>query len=223
MTDVPFDISSLLRQASFIDPANVDYLDDLMLDKDGSVKPIESAKLDAIPLDHIRIWCGKNAIYQICTVELVEWLKNEIAGRNAIEIGAGVGGIGKALGIHSTDSYMQTNEAVAQYYKALGQKPTQPPSYVEKIDANDAVDKYKPEVVVGAFITHRHTGGDVGNAFGPLEEQIINKATYIHVGNINVHKSKPILALPHKEYTFPWLRTRCANQSLNRIWIWNGN
>ena len=58
--------------------------------------------------DHLKIWCVKNAIYQILTTELVDWLKKYIGEKKAIEIGAGKSGIGRALGIPATDSAMQT-------------------------------------------------------------------------------------------------------------------
>lgn len=220
-----FDIFSLLKQSTIMDRADVRYLNDIMLDKSGLVKPVESKVLESIPHLHLMQWCVENAVYQICTVELIEWLKAQIDGRTAIEIGSGRGGIGRALGIKCTDSYMQTIPAITEYYRALGQAPIFPPGFVEKIDANEAVNKYKPEVVIGCYITHRYVGGDDGNEFGPVEENIIDRATYIHVGNLNVHKAKTILGVrPPKEFRFPWLRSRARDQSLNMIWVWeHGN
>jgi hypothetical protein len=44
------------------------------------------------------------------TVELVAWLHDRIAGRKAIEIGAGMGDLGYHLGIPQTDSYAQIED-----------------------------------------------------------------------------------------------------------------
>lgn len=200
--------------------AETSYLDDLLLDPDSHIKAIPSSDLSEIPEEHLMLWCLRNAIYQIPTHELIQWLSSLIAGRQAIEIGSGKSGIGKALGIRSTDSYMQTMPEVRAYYELMGQPIVNPPDYVEKIDAESAFHKYNPQVVIGSFITHRwREGYSQGNAYGPNEESFLG-AEYIHIGNKVTHRAKPILNVPHEEYHFPWLRSRAINQLQNVIWVW---
>ena len=101
----------------------------------------------------------------------------------------GSSGIGRALGIHATDSYMHQIPEVRTLYMGWQQTPTDPPPYVQKIEANAAVKKSDPEVVLGAFVTQRwQPGCKEGNAYGPLEEEWLDDGkVYIHVGNLNVH------------------------------------
>lgn len=203
---------------------NTDVSDiDKLLMPDGLVVPVSHAELKEIEFSRLQVWCIKRAIYQIPTLELIGWLSTVIGDRFAIEIGSGKGSINTCLGIVGTDSYLQTNPDIQEYYKMLGQTPVFPPGHIQRIEAVEAVELYKPKVVVGAFITHKHTEGmAVGNMFGPEEEKIVDAVeTYIHIGNKVTHREKPILELPHEEYQFPWLVSRAIRQELNCIWVWN--
>lgn len=196
------------------------HLNDLLLE-DGAAKPVSHATLQQIPHQVLQVWCVRNAIYQIPTIELIEWLNNRIAGRKAIEIGSGKGGIGRALGIVSSDNYSQTLPKVRLYYAALKQAPIEPPPFVERLEAEAAIAKYKPEVVVGAFITHKyHEGETDGNMYGPEEESWMGKVEYIHIGNETTHKNKRILKYAHDSLKFPWLVSRAIAQTQNVIWVW---
>lgn len=202
--------------------ADVEYLNEKLLDADGLLKPISAEVLKTIKEEHLLQWCVDNAIYQLPTTELIEWLREQIGGRTAIEIGAGKSGIGRALGIPATDSWSQTTPELMAYYSLFKQPIVIPPDYVEKLEAMEAIEKYKPEVVVGCFITQKFLPGDEdGNVYGPDEPEIIKKCSYIMVGNTRVHGKKRILKSPHKEYQFPWLRSRAIEQEGNRIWVWD--
>jgi hypothetical protein len=205
------------------DNADTSYLDDIFL-KDGQLEPFPSEALDDVQPEHIMLWCVKNAVYQLPTIELIEWLQERIGDRTALEVCAGKSGIGKALGITATDSYCQVdNPELRMYYALLRQPVVDPPSYVVKMDANSAVEHYDPDVVIGAWVTQRYQEGDEdGNVYGPVEEDFLASGrTYIHIGNDSVHGKKRLLALPHEKLYFPWLRSRGYHPEQNAIWVWN--
>lgn len=209
--------------------ANLDisHLDKLLLDENGVLKPLPANDLRNIPTQELKVWAVKNAVYQFPTTELIEFLGNEIGDRSAIEICAGHGGIGKALNIPSTDSFMQQLPEVQQFYAALKAPTTNPPAHVLKYEATEAVDYFKPQVVVGAYVTQLYKEGDTesgigSNIYGVNEEYIVEKVeTYIMIGNLMSHQDKRVFSSPYKEYQFPWLINRSRRQNLNRIWIWN--
>lgn len=129
-------------------------------------------------------------IYLFPTIELITELEQIIDGRSAIEICAGNGGISGALGIPGTDSknLNDTNENCSSF--TFG-------SHVEKCEASLAVAKYKPKVVIGAWVDHlydpkRHDLG--GHTVGVDEHHIISEVDeYILIGNTSVHRKSPLL------------------------------
>ena len=220
-------LSRMITSARVMERVDVSYLDEILLDSEGFLKPVSASQIADVEQTHIAQWCTLNAIYQLPTIELIEWLKNAIGDRTAIEICAGKSGIGKALGIVSTDSYSQTLPELRSYF-ALAQVPiVEPPEYVKKMDANVAVTSYKPKVVIGSFVTQKFQEGDAennigSNIYGPDESDILALAeTYIHVGNEITHKDKRILARPHESFSFDWVRSRAFNKDKNVIWVWN--
>ena len=175
-------------------------------------------------MNAIHLWMLKHGIYVVPTQELVDFIETCLIG-TAIEIGAGNGSIARALGILATDNKMQTWPEVVKQYQLAGQPLIYYPKDVIKMDAHDAISEYKPDTVIGAFITHRWLPGmDSGNQWGVIEEAILlNCRRYINVGNAYTHAAKPILKHKHRAYSFPWIITRAINQELNRIWIWDAN
>jgi hypothetical protein len=195
--------------------ADTDYLDRLLL-VDGLVRMVPSDTLRGIQPDHLLQWCVAHALYQLPTTELIAWLRDRIAGRRAIEICAGRCCLGRFLQIPMTDNFIQTTiEFQVAYMEMHNQMPCFPPEFVEKLDANDAVVKYDPEVVIGSWVTSHAV-----NEMGPMESLIVQRADYIHVGNIAVHGDKPILKRPHECLYYPWLASRAFDPMLNRIWQW---
>lgn len=164
-----------------------------------------------------------HGVYCIPTTELIEWIRANTVG-SSIEIGSGTGAIGKALGIPATDNKMQEEPEIAMRYAMGGQPTIKYPRHIEKLDAHEAVMRYRPDTVVGSFITHRfESGQSEGNMFGVQEEFILqNCKRYINIGNLVTHASKPILNMPHLEYQFEWLITRGVDQSKNVIFVFDG-
>lgn len=171
-------------------------------------------------MNDLLVMMVRRGIYVLPTTELIDWLSTQMSGVT-IEIGAGLGAIGRALKIPTTDSRLQEQPDIKAYYAAFGQATIQYPDDIEKLDAAEAIEKYKPDTVIGAYITHKFTGGTDGNMYGVEEEKLINAVSkYIHIGNMVTHMNKPILKLPHKEYDFDWVICRAQFQNMNRIWVW---
>jgi hypothetical protein len=122
-----------------------------------------------------------------------------------------------------TDSAIQSEHSIRAQFAAMEQPITEPPSDVVRIAGNDAVRKYKPSVVVASWVTHRYRQGDEGGfTHGVAEETLLDRVRcYIHIGNENVHRIKPLLRRPHEEVRADWIVSRHANQADNVIWIWD--
>lgn len=167
-------------------------------------------------------FCVEHGLYLLPTTELVAWLQERIAGRHAIEIGSGNGVLAKALGIVATDNHMQEWPEIRAIYEQSQQPTIRYGSNVVRLDAHAAIREYKPEVVIGAWITHcyalmQHENG--GNVHGPNETHIISKATYVFIGCQGTHANKPLLRLAHDRYVAPWLVSRSfAGDDFIAVW-----
>lgn len=166
----------------------------------------------------------RNGVYSIPTIELVDFLRTRIGGRRAIEIGAGTGELAKALGIPATDNRQQEEPGLKAYYAQLGQPTVPYGDHVERLDASEAVAKYKPEVVIACWVTHRFDPAreSAGGSTSGVDEAAIIAACdeYIFIGNEQVHAQKPIWALPHEKATPPWIYSRAANGSPDFVATW---
>ena len=140
-------------------------------------------------------------IYHLPTKELIEFLNDKIPDKSkTIEIGSGTGLLGKSLNIKCTDSHIQQNPEVKLYYNFINQPIIEYPSFVEKIEAIDAIDKYKPNTVVGCWVTQVYNPKethDIYNSqsfeFGIDEEYVLNNIErYIFIGSISAHLKKRI-------------------------------
>ena len=204
---------------------DVRHLDALLLDDKGLLRVLPAATLQAIQPEELMVWAHNKGVYQFPTVELIDWLSERIVGVKAIEIAAGHGAIGRALGIPATDSYMQERPKVRAWYRSLGQPTITYPADVLRQDAEEAVNHHLPHTVLGAWITQKYQqGGDTGSAFGVDEEWMLGRvARYIVVGNHKTHGDKRILAREHQELSFPWLVSRSMWPEHNRIYVWEGD
>ena len=199
-------------------------MDQVLMGEDKRTRLMTSSEVLSYGLDEVQAWMVARARYQFVTTELVDWFRERIAGRSVIEIGAGMGDLGYHLGVRMTDSYIQTKypEEYALSMAMYGQTPTTPPPDVECLDAEAAVEKYKPEIVIASWITQKHHTGDAqGFEFGPEEIRIVRQVRqYIVVGNHGPHSSKRIRRLKHRELKFPWLVSRGIEQEKNTIYVW---
>lgn len=174
-------------------------------------------------------FCARNGIYGLPTVELLNQINALILeaspSRLAIEIGSGNGAIGMGLGIQCTDSYMQGDPAIQAHYASIGHAVVNYGSHVAKIGGNEAVDYYRPEVVVACWVTHKYNPAEhfrEGNAFGVDEEQLLDKIKrYIFVGNLKVHAQKPLLQRPHRVIRADYLFSKSLHKDQNVILVWD--
>lgn len=197
----------------------------------GELKILSAEFYRRFAQNDIAAFCHKNGLYCLPTIELLDQLNSLILsyclGRNAIEIGAGNGAIGRGLGIPSTDSMQQSDPRMAALYARIGQPPVRYGSDVRQADANTAVSKLKPNVVIGAWVTHRYNEAEhwrEGNMWGIDEQAILDQVdAYIVVGHDEVHAKKPIMDLPHKIIKADYLFSRSMNPAGNSIYVWENN
>jgi hypothetical protein len=206
----------------FFDRSDIQYLkDSLYIDGELQVKPHDFYR--SIPINHIQQFCVEEGVYCLPTTELIEFLREHIIDSRTIEIGAGHGAISRELGIRATDSKMQDRDDIALMYAMQGQGTVKYGKNVEVYDGIDAIRRYKPKVVISAWVTHKYNLNEHfrhGNMYGVKEETILEKVDkYIFVGNTKTHKLKPILDLPHKTIEVPWLVSRVMDGN-DIIWIW---
>jgi hypothetical protein len=204
---------------------DVSYLDECLLDQEKRLIVKPASFYQTIPQENLAIWCHHKGIYCLPTEELIDWLKPHLIPSKTIEVGAGVGTIGRSLGIPITDScYMKNDSNVALYYKILGQPITCYPSDVLEMNSITAINHFQPEVIIGSWITHiydKENPLNGGNQFGINEEEMLNKINkYIMIGNEFVHKNKPLLRFPHHVFKFPWLFSRSLKNDMNVIYLW---
>lgn len=172
----------------------------------------------------IRTLLHETATYVVPTEELIDYLDELIGEEKAIEICAGNGYIGSNLDIIMTDSYQQQDDKLAcMYYDLMRQPRIKYPASVIKLEASRAVRRINPHTVIGCYATHKwredtQSGNDKGVDFGDVFSKV---QRLILVGNLQTHKDNPLMELPHEEVVLPGLLTRAADQSLNRIFIWN--
>ncbi len=211
-----------------LNPAAVRDISDILLDAHGVLRVVPAAALEKTTPQERLAFGVRRGLYSFPTEELCAFLRGRIGGRTAIEIGAGPGVLAKALNIPATDNRQQEEPAMQAYYQSLRQSTVPYGEHVEKLDAAAAVKKYRPQVVVACWVTHRfdpqrpHAGGSTS---GVTEASIIASCEeYIFVGNEHLHAHKPIWTLPHAKYTPPWLFSRAINRTRDFIAIWrNGN
>lgn len=198
-----------------------------MLDSDGHLLVRSDADYDKIPHDSLRLFCHQHGRYGLPTLELLDWLLNLIAGRKAIEIGAGYGDLAWHLIVPATDSYCQDFPDVKTYYDMMGQPRIKYPAWVEKLNAAEAIEKYRPEVVLASWVTEwlspfTEAPAQGGSVYGVREDAILAAGiTYVLIGNEAVHGRKKIMAWPHETYALPFLRSRASQPELDRVYVWN--
>lgn len=197
---------------------DVSYLDAQLLDSEGHPQVLPARVYAVIDWVDLRIWTHKNAVYGLITTELIDYLKRLIGDRSAIEIGAGNGALGRALGIPMTDSWIQARSDVALLYHVQGQPTIQYGADVEKLEALDAIRKHKPQVVVGSWLTQFSRGDKPGSMYGIEEEKLLTLVeTYAMFGSIRNHQHKVICHQPHGVIQESWMWSRAEDSAL---YVW---
>lgn len=212
--------------AFVLDPKSIRDIAADVLDNQGRLRVLPAAYWATTTPEERALFGHRHGLYSYPTVELVEYLRDLIDGRSAIEIGAGHGVLAEALGIPATDNRMQEKDPYRQVY-AMTLQPTVPygPNVID-CHASRAVRKYNPQVVINCWVTHkydplRHEAG--GNEIGVDEEDILRHCeTYVVVGNEKVHQGKKIWRRPHRIEHPPFVYSRSRNGTREFIATWPG-
>lgn len=206
----------------------LEIADLLCPEHNGIVKPLPFSVIANDTVDTLNLVLQYSALYTFPVVELIDFLKGEIDDdpelepHTAIEICAGMGWIGRGLGIPITDSRIQERDDVRSSYLANRAVPIQYPDDVECLDAVSAVKKYAPEFVIGSYVTRLYGLGSLkqGSSFGVDTPWLVNNCRrFYHIGNDDVHYGDPIMKRPHQRLKFDWLVTR-GNSEHARIYVW---
>lgn len=208
-----------------LDPSKIRDISPEALDGDGRLKVLPAAYWAGTTPDERALFGVNHGLYSFPTVELVEHLREVIGDRKAIEIGAGHGVLADALGIVATDNFQQRMPKYrAHYEQALRQPIVSYGPNVEDLDAKQAVRRYRPQVVIGCWVTHkydpkRHFAG--GNEIGVDENELLRQVeTYVVVGNQKVHRHKAIWAVPHEIEHPDWVYSRAWNGTPDFVARW---
>jgi hypothetical protein len=197
-----------------------------VLDSDGRMRVLPAAYWANTTVLERALFGHRNGIYSFPTTELVHYLRKVIGDRRAIEIGAGHGVLAQALEIPATDSYQQDKQPYRLVYEATGQPRVRYGPNVIDCDASRAVRLFKPEVVIGCWVTHVFDParpGAKGNEAGVDEEDILhNTQTYVAIGDSHVHRHKKIWGRSHTLDCPPFLYSRAHNGSRQFIATWPG-
>jgi hypothetical protein len=208
---------------SFVKRHDVRYLDTLF--DWPRVQPLPADQLRRIPQEHLSLWCLQHGLYQLPSVELIDFLGEHIGSANrALEIGAGAGHIGRHVGIPMVDNKMQDWPEIRSFYQSLNQPTVSYGADVLTEDANAAVERLQPQVVLGCWVTERSkVGHPGGNMYGPDEQALLAHPAldcYLMVGNRRVHDGKLIRNECRHEVLQPdWLFSRSLDRASNVIYL----
>ena len=197
------------------------------LDEFGRIKELPADEWLQFPWEELRMFMHEYPVYVLPTTELLDMLADLTDGLKTIEIGAGSGSIGRHLGIKMTDSYLQQDNAtVKKLYELTGQPVIHYPPDVIKADALTAYRRFKPECVLGCYVTHRWLEGmQNGNMYGVDFERLLPLIKrLVLVGNKHVHWENPIMSFKHREIDLHGtVITRNEDRSADRIYVWDND
>lgn len=207
-----------------LQPVDVAYIERVLLDENGLLQSVPFETIRDIPQNDLSVFSHKHGIYQIVTDELAEFVREKIEGFKTIEIGAGNGCLGRALGIPITDSRIQETAEMKMLYGRLRQPPVRYGADVQKLDALKAVKVFQAEAAVGAWVTHKFKHHLGEGCFGGVDEAILSKRLkrYVFIGNEITHARKEMLRFCQPEvHKFDRLVSRSMNRAANVVWIFN--
>lgn len=213
-----------------------------LISSDGRIYPVPYSFIKDDTLDTLNLVMQALGLYTFPTLELCDWLQGqidddpELEPHSAIEICGGTGWIGRQLGIKSTDIKNMENPIVQEVMLKSFSVPTIYASDVETLEASEAVRKYKPEIVIGSYVTSKQLVDKIDKRKaitvgyrvmgGVIEQNLMDLARkevrvgvdvksicrkvykLILVCNMRTHKNESYMSLPYQSYSFPWLVTR---------------
>lgn len=178
---------------------------------------------DFSPLE-ISAFCVQQGLYHVPTAEFCAWLRLLLGDATPLEIGAGNGVQAEYLGMRAVDNHMQTWPDIKDLYREMRQTPVPYGPNVEQVDALVAAKRYRPDVAVAAWLTHKYDAkrpAAGGNMYGVDENKLLKLVkTYVHIGHSRVHALKLIRERPHRIYTPPGMVCRALTPGEPQVWVW---
>lgn len=205
-----------------LDTTNIRDLSPDVIDEAGLPRLMPASYYEGTTTNERALLGHRHGLYLLPTLELAKWLTEQIDDRVAIEIGAGNGRLAAHLEIPATDSMLQ--DEVSEFYEISGQPRSAFGPNVVKLEAQQAVRRYWPKVVVAAWVTHRWNRrypGRGGNMFGPNLDWILGRVDeYVFIGNEQVHRFHPLPKLAQEIHHFPFVYSRAHNGSRDFVAVW---
>lgn len=215
---------NILGPNEFLNPEDINYLYELLLDENNHLKVLPHDAYKEIPKNHLRLFAHFNAIYCFPTIELASWLIDNYDMKSAIEIGCGHGALARYLKIPATDGKIMEYPDANMLYKIAGQPTIKYPDDVEKLNDIEAIEKYKPKTVIACWCTQIYNEEDHyrgGSIYGIDEVELIKKVkNYIFVGNQVIHEMKKVLEINHNVLKPEWLVSRSQYPQCDVIYTW---
>lgn len=209
---------------SVLDPSKIRDISPDVLDDNGRMRVLPAAFWEQTTVEERALFGGRNGLYLFPTTELVDHLRELIGDRKAIEIGAGNGVMAEALGIIATDSHQQAKEPTRSAYAFNGQVTVPYGPNVIDCPASRAVRRYKPEVVIGAWVTPKFDPKDPergGNVEGIDEIDVwSNCRQYVMIGIETQHWRSRLWDKPHTIEYPSWLYSRATSSGRQFIATW---
>lgn len=164
--------------------------------------------------NQLKLLFFKLGVYVVPTEELCSLLDELISpNENAIEICAGLGVIGRKMNMVCTDSKQQDNPLIQKVYKENGQPTIKYPNYIEKYEALDAVELYKPDCVLACYGTpkwnmnrafevfKKYKKEPCGSEYGVDYVELYKRVPHIiAVSYDDLMVNTPLFDIQHKEY-----------------------
>lgn len=181
----------------------------------GMIRPIPSAEVEKFTFSALRLFLHKYGLYTMPTTELIDYLAGIIKDKSAVEIGAGLGVIGRSLGIPITDNKMQEWPEIKARYDLMRQPTIKYPPDIIEMDALKAISHYKPEIVIGSYITHLwRPGMESGNQHGVDTLKLIKSVPeYLMIGSFQTHRNDPAMPYLDKIEQHDFLYTRAGKEA----------
>lgn len=209
-----------------LDPNARDLAPDVIA-SDGSLRVMPASYYASTTQGERSLLAHRHALYALPTVECIRWLSERIGTRSAIEVACGNGALGRALGIVRTDIRLQERADIQAVYRGTGTQTIRYGDDVETLDAIEAIKKYRPQVVIAAWFTHKFDPLQPergGNMYASDERELLSLCEeYVLVGNFSSHGPHPLLQQPHELFQFPWLFSRSPEADRNFIACWRSN
>lgn len=200
------------------------------LTENGRVRILPSREWLRFGKNNLGVFLDIMDIWVAPTEELLNILDDEIGDLSCIEICAGLGLIGNELGITTTDSHLHNTDG---FCKLFGEsKRMIYPSHVEMLEASEAVDKYKPECVLGCYAVPKwteeyatsyylRTGKELqGSVFGVDYDYILPKLKkLLLVGHTKLYGSYPFFKRKHRAIISNNIVTRHSVDGLSSLYV----